>query len=146
MALLPAPEDICAGKLLAMGEGWQVHRLLPGVPGADQQTAAGQQPGQQAGQLEGGSFMVLLRLPRGAIISSVDVQCGERSIVVSYRYQTVVEGVQLQEAEGAAAACEAGGARCCYIVLPERISRQGVRATMCAETGSLVVRAAVVPG
>ena len=30
-----------------------------------------------------------------------------------------------------------------YIVLPERISPHGVQASMCAATGSLVIRAAI---
>ncbi len=81
LAQLPAAEDVCVGQLLAMGEGWQVHKLFPAT--APAAGAPGQQAGQQAQGL--GSFMVVLRLPQGAISSSVDVQAGERSIVVTYQ-------------------------------------------------------------
>jgi hypothetical protein len=70
---------VTSGQLLAAGDDWQVHKLFTASSSAEAAQA------QQQGLYNSNHFMVLVRLPDGAISSSVDVKCGQRAIVVNYK-------------------------------------------------------------
>lgn len=72
---------VASGQLLAAGDDWQVHKLFKATSSADD--ASAQAP--QQGMHNSNHFMILVRLPNGAISSSVDVKCGQRAIVVTYK-------------------------------------------------------------